>query len=203
MAATNKTTKLEAVNTILSVVGAAPRNSLTGSLTSEDRLAVQILDETIREVCSRGWHFNTEEDVPLVPDGSGEIAIPTNFARVDLKDEDSVGKDVIVKDDKLYDKKNLTYTWTSTVYVTVVYLQDFEELPEVARAYCMIRAARKFQDRAMGSEKHNVYSLRDEQQAWANLRHAEAQDSDRTIFDNWGVYRVINRGYPDRSVGGS
>ena len=196
MAANAYTTKLQAVNTILSVVGQAPRNSLTGSQTSEDRLALSILDEVIREVCIRGWHFNTEEDVPLVPDNDGFITVPGNWGRVDLDVSRYPTKNVVIKDGRLYDKDGRTFVWGSTVNATLVYLLDFEELPELARQYTMIRAARKFQERAQGSVQHAQFTARDEAQAYANLRHGEAQDSDRTIFDNWGVARVVFRGYP-------
>lgn len=196
MASSNYTTKLEAVNTILSVVGSAPRNSLTGSQTSEDRLALSVLDEVTREVCIRGWHFNTEYDVDLVPNGDDEIDIPENFGRVDLATYRYPTRNAVIKDGKLYDKESRSFEWGSPVKAIITYLLTFEELPEVARQYVMIRAARKFQDRSMGSPQHNVFNARDEAVAYANLRHQESQDGDRTIFDNYGAFRVINRGNP-------
>lgn len=196
MASSNYTTKLEAVNTILSVVGSTPRNSLTGSQTSEDRLALQILDEVTRETCIRGWHFNTEHDVDLVPNGDDEIDIPGNFGRVDLSVSRYPTRNVVIRDGKLYDKESHSFEWGSAIKATVVYLYTFEELPEIARQYVMIRAARKFQDRVMGSTQHSQFTGRDEAVAYANLRHQEAQDGDRTIFDNFGAFRVINRGNP-------
>ena len=53
------TTKLMAVNTILSTVGEAPVNNLT-AVTADVRIAESVLDEVSREVQSAGWHFNTE-----------------------------------------------------------------------------------------------------------------------------------------------
>lgn len=201
MASNTYTSKLEAVNTILAVVGSAPLNSLSGSQTAEDRAAVLVLDEVVREICIRGWHFNTEYGVSLVPDNSGNIVIPENFARVDLDVPSYPRKNVVIKDGKLYDKEGHSFSWGGPVKATVIYLYDFEELPEIARQYAMIRAARKFQERFMGSANHSAFSQRDELFAEANLRNQEAQDGDYTIFDNFGAFRIINRGNPLRGMG--
>ena len=56
---TTRTTQLEAVNTMLSTIGEAPVNSLTGSLPVDASMAVNILNEVNREVQSAGWKFNT------------------------------------------------------------------------------------------------------------------------------------------------
>ena len=58
----------------------------------------------------------------------------------------------------------------------------------------MIRAARKFQDRVVGSDKHHAFTQVDEFQALVALRDAETDGGDYTIFDNNDVARVINRG---------
>ena len=61
------TTKLEAVNTMLGVIGESPVNTISGSsLPASVVVALNILDETNREVQSVGWDFNTEFDYPLV-----------------------------------------------------------------------------------------------------------------------------------------
>ena len=54
-----RTTELEAVNTILSTIGEAPINSLTGALPVDATVAKNVLSEIAREVQSAGWHFNT------------------------------------------------------------------------------------------------------------------------------------------------
>ena len=53
------TTKLDAVNTMLSAIGEAPVNSLSSGLI-EAEIAETILDTVNTEVQSMGWHFNTE-----------------------------------------------------------------------------------------------------------------------------------------------
>ena len=188
------TTKLNAINTILSAVGAAPINSLTGTLTADVRLAEAILDETSREVQSAGWHFNTEKDVPLIPNTDNEVEIGTNVARVDLEGANvDADFDIVIRGTKLYNRKKLTFTISTTKKYTVVYLLDFTDMPENARRYIMIRAARIFQDRLVGSEKNSMFTRGDEQQALIALRDYEMESADYSIFDNFDVGRIIDR----------
>ena len=67
----NLTTKLDAVNTMLGVIGELPVNSLgSGSQRSANVvLAENVLDETNREIQSEGFHFNTEHKYTLRKDG--------------------------------------------------------------------------------------------------------------------------------------
>ena len=188
------TTKLNAINTILSAVGEAPINSLTGTLTADVRLAEAILDETSREVQSAGWHFNTEKDVPLIPNTDNEVEIGTNVARVDLEGSNvDADFDIVIRGTKLYNRKKLTFTISTTKKYTVVYLLDFTDMPENARRYIMIRAARIFQDRLVGSEKNSMFTRGDEQQALIALRDYEMESADYSIFDNFDVGRIIDR----------
>lgn len=189
-----QTTKLMAVNTMLSVIGEAPVNTLdAASQTADVILAKNLLDEVSREVQAAGWNFNRETDVELSP-ASSTIILPTNTGRVDVEKVNADSKEYVQRGTKLYNKTDKTFTIDKTLKCTIVYMIDWEDLPESARQYVMIRAARKFQDRVVGSEKHHAFSQVDEFQALAALRDAEADSGDYTIFDNSDVYRVINRG---------
>ena len=194
MAAT--TTKLNALNTILSVVGEPPLNDLTGdaSKNADAVLALNILDEISREVQSSGWHFNTVKEVPLVPDSSGTIQITGDIARVDTElASESRSYDLVLRGSTLYDRKNRTSTFTQTIKTTVVYLLDFENLPEVAKRFVTIRAARVFQDRLIGEPNQHTFNSRDELNAWTALREFEMDTGDHSIFDNYDVFRVVDR----------
>ena len=70
---------------------------------------------------------------------------------------------------------------------------DYTDLPEVARRFIAIRAARIYNDRLLGAEKHHMFNLRDEQQSWMALREYEMDTADYSIFDNYDVYRVVDR----------
>lgn len=196
------TTKLQAVNTMLSTIGSAPVNSITGTNSADIALAVQILDETSLAVQSEGWHWNTEYEVSYTPSPTtGEIAVPGNALMVDVDFPNNLKTDVILRGQKLYDLKTKSYVFTEAVKATVVYGLEWEELPQAARYYINIKAARIFLDRMVGSEKHHTFTLRDEVMALSKLREYEGETADRTIFDNYDTFRVIARHYPQDFMG--
>ena len=193
--AIGRTTTLDAVNTMLSIIGEPPLNSITGSSRADALIAVNILTEVSREIQGAGWHFNTEREVTMVPDLAGEIVLATNIVRVDTEDTNVTSDiDVAVRGSKLYNRAGLTYVFTSALKFTVVYLLEFEDLPETARRYIMIRAGRIFGDRMVGSEKHHGYTVQDEFKAMVDMKEFECDTGDYSIFDNYDISVIIDRG---------
>ena len=201
-----KTTELEAVNTILSTVGEPPINSFTGAQGADATIARNVLTEVSREVQSQGWHFNTLFDQTLTPTSTGEITLAEEVLRVDndnllknVRGNTSANlnmtedREVIQRGNRLFDKTNNTFTFTSPIKATTVLLYDFEEMPEPARRYATVRASRIFQDRMLGSQKHHLFTMQEEMKALSTLKEFEGDTSDRTIFDNNDVYATINR----------
>lgn len=189
------TTELEAVNTILSVIGESPISSLQqGAAVADAVTARTTLSEVCRAVQSRGWHFNTEKAVTLTPDTySKEITVPLNCLRVDTNEEYK-DNDVVHRGTKLYDRKNHTYQFSTSVNVDMVILLPFEELPETARHYITIKAARVFQSRTVGSDALFQFTAVDEKDALAALKRAEGITGDYNILTgNSTVFRVLNR----------
>ena len=80
------------------------------------------------------------------------------------------------------------------VKVDLVFLFEFENLPEVARRYITLRAGRKFQENILGSNEMTQLQWKDEQQALAALRDADSQAADFNIFDNYDTYAALDRG---------
>ena len=185
------TTKLEAVNIMLSSIGDAPVNSLTSGLVDAE-MAETILDATSRDVQSQGWHFNTEINLTLAQLANGEVPIPSNCLKVDQIAGQSA-RDLIQRGRKLYDRNNHTFIIGESVKVDMVLLLDFEELPEAARRFVTLKAARVFQDRAVGSAELHGFQEKDEMRAWVEMKDAEADTADYSIFDNYGVSRVLDR----------
>lgn len=188
----NKTTKLQAVNTMLSVIGEPPINTLS-SQRADSVLSVQILDEISREIQSYGWHFNTEDGVTLTPDSNGYIYIADNVARVDLDMNQYSELDIVMRGNRLYERVSNSYVFYAAILITRIVMLDFEELPEPARRYIMIRAARTFGDRMIGSEKHHLFTGQDEVAAMAKMSEYETDTGDYSIFDSYGPASVINR----------
>jgi hypothetical protein len=185
------TTKLEAVNIMLSTIGESPVNSLTSGLVDAE-MAETILDSINREVQGEGWNFNREEAMIVSPDSNGEIVIPANVLRADATNTyDSL--DLVQRGTKMYDKKNHTFKIDEAVKLDMVVLLDFEILPELARRYIAVRASRIFQDRVVGSDTLHGFNQQDEARAYFALKEFEQDVEDFTIFDSYSVARVLDR----------
>jgi len=162
--ALNRATELEAVNTMLSAVGEPPINSLDAQKNADAAIARNILKEVNREIQTHGWHFNTQRDVSFSPDSNTkEILVGDNVVRIDI-DITSVGtsydeRDITQRGNKLFDRKDNTYEFTSDVKATVTYLFDWDELPEPFKNYVTVRSARIFQDRMVGSHSRTSIAL--------------------------------------------
>jgi hypothetical protein len=194
-----KTTKLQAINTMLSAIGEPPINTLS-SQRADSNIAEQILDEVSREVQSYGWHFNTEINVTVSPDSNGNIIVSENVARVDTDPTRYTELDITLRGDKLFDRVTNSSLFASSLVVNRVVMLEFEEMPEQARRYVMIRAARIFGDRMVGSEKHHMFTGQDEMLALARMREYENDTADHSIFDDYSVASVINRNSSYRTI---
>ena len=201
MTTTTRSTELEAVNVILSTIGEAPLNSLSGSLPVDGTMAKNVLSEISREVQSSGWHFNTHYKSTLTRDTNNKIPVATNVVRVEL-DPNLVSKadyDLVQRDGFLFNMaKNTDIFDRNFEDVTQVLLLPFNEIPEQAKRYITIRSARVFHDRTLGANTLHKFSQEDEKQALSILRNAEMRTGDYTIFDTpEQIYTIArnNRGY--------
>jgi hypothetical protein len=185
------TSRLDAVNAMLGTIGDAPINSIeTGSLPAEVQTAVNILHETSRKVQTRGWNFNSESDFELSKNANGNINLPGNTLKVDLTIEDWQ-RNVVQRGLRLYDRQNHTYVFTSNVKVDLVMFLSWDELPESAREYIKIRAARIFQARNFGSDTLNGFTEKDEFRALVDMEAADAESEDATIFQNYDTASIL------------
>ena len=202
MAAT-RTLEIDAVNTMLSTVGEPPVSTLDDALQSDASIARNILTEVSREVQTQGWHFNTVREVVLTADGADgdRIKVADNAVRVDLEPQHTGSYDIVQRGSYLYDRKGQTDAFSGTLKATVMYVLEWDELPEPARRYITIRAARIFQDRFVGSGDHHSFNTMDEFRALAILKEFESNTGEHSIFDNYDVYRVIDRNSVINRVG--
>lgn len=189
------TTKLEAVNTLLKTIGEAPVATLVGneSLATDVQEAISTLDEVSREVQSAGWTFNREKDYPLTRAADNQIVVPLNAAKVDVDKDVYYDIDPVLRGTKLYDRTSHTYYFTKDLKAEIVFLLEFEELPETARRYILLRASRMFQDRAVGSSDIRQTAAADETAALYALQEEEGESGDYSIFDNYTVSRTLDR----------
>lgn len=195
-----RTSELEAVNTILSAVGEPPINSLDDQKNADAAIARNILGEINREVQAHGWHFNSQNEVDLTPaDATKYIDLPENILRIDIADSTYDTRDVTQRGSRLFDRKDNTYEFTSVVKASVIYVLDWDEMPEPARRYVTVKSARVFQDRMVGSSAHHSFSQEDEVRSLALLKEFEGDTADHNIFQHNDVFRIVSR--PDAERG--
>lgn len=175
------TSRLDAVNTILTACGEQPVSVLDGT-TPDAANAEGILDEVLRDVQSEGWHFNTEKEVPLTPTIGGLINLPANVAKIDLSDVDTSNVDPVQRGERLYDRKARSYVFQRAIKADIVYLLPFEELPEAARRYIAVKAARVFHDRFVGSDTLHRFTAEDETRARLALTSSNLDNEDLNFF---------------------
>lgn len=179
-------TELDAVNMMLISIGQAPVNTLAVSGIRDVSIAQTILDNTNREVQGKGWHFNTDYNYELVPDGSNNVLVPAAALAVDPV---YTYQDFVVRDNggtrMLYDREDQTFTITlNPVKVHIVWVFDFDEIPQPARNYIAVRAARRFQAYSIGSQILHEYTSEDELDALGTLKSADLKTRDVNILND-------------------
>ena len=176
------TTELEAINIMLAAIGEAPVNTLTGLLPVDVKIAQSTLVEINKSVQAEGWSFNTEIDVTLTRNASKQIVLPVNVLRIDANIHQHPDIDPIQRGLKLYDRLKNTFEFDEDLICTVVYFRDFDEIPEQARSYINIRAARIFVDRLVSDQGLRTYTKEDEIRARVTLTETDLANGDHNIL---------------------
>lgn len=162
--AITRTTFLEAVNTVLRMLGEAPVNSLDGEFGLAQQ-ASDILIDTSRRLQMEGWTFNTDYYKLMLRNQDNEIQVPSNALRVLVADYDHPSLDVVQRGERLYDRRANSYTFTVDVRADVTVALDWEELPEHARRYITTRSGRLLQQQIVGGKDLDAINAGEEAEA--------------------------------------
>ena len=185
-------TELDAVNSILMSVGESPVNTLTVQ-SPEVAIAQSTLRQVCREVQAEGWKFNTETEYPINLDSNNHCIIPNNVLQIDLNHFKHLNDfDVVKRSDngvmKLYDliehRFNFENTSEAKLYVDVIWMVDFEDVPQAFKDYITTRAARIASNRMINDPRAAELISADEQLARANAMEYDANQADYNIFND-------------------
>ena len=126
-----------------------------------------------------------EKEVTLRRDANNNILISNTYLRVDTAGDDK-DKNVVQRTTSgkrmLFDVKNRTYTFDTDLVCDVIVDIPFDELTIELQNYIASRAARKFQESALGSASLDSFTVRAEAEAWSGLQDAEAENEDNNII---------------------
>lgn len=174
---------------LLGVIGVSPVSSLlTGETNVDVEAALRSIHTSSMAIQERGWDWNTdgdEADAPyfLDPDPTtGEIVLPANALKCDTVGS-NVTDPVVVRGKRLYDRKLRTFAINRPVQVVIVSGLDFEDLPQAARTFVTIKAARQFAIGRSSDAATYRFTAEEEGAALAAVEAAEDQSDDRTLFD--------------------
>ena len=186
-------TELDAVNSILMSVGESPVNTISDPQSPEVAIAQSTLRQVCREVQAEGWVFNTEHEYPITLDSSKHCLVPVNVLEIDLSHSRHGDHfNVVRKNDngvtKLYDKVEHRYNFDNVnenkLYCDILWMINFEDLPQVFKDYITIRAARIASNRMIASPEANEVMSPDEQLARASCIQYDTNQADYNIFQD-------------------
>ena len=134
------TTELDAVNILLSAIGASPVTHTEALQNADAQIAKNHIDRARREIQAEQWYFNTEENYPLIPTATGEIPIEKAITNIDQIGQFGTNANLIIREGKLYDRVRHTYKIGETIYANITLCLDFTDLTETAAQYIVARA---------------------------------------------------------------
>ena len=177
-------TKLDAVNSLLNVIGELPITTLEDTLNADAVLAIRAIDDAVRDVLLEGWYFNTDHDVELTPDINGEIPLADNIIAIDADPLKARGVDIVQRGTKLYNKKNHSYVFDAPIKgVSVTYHLEFDELPVTFKQYVLAVTKLRFQSTIVGDSTLSSVLVQDAQRARIAVVAEEIRQSDRNLLD--------------------
>lgn len=183
------TSELDAINIILSSIGADPVNTIDEEIDVDVANARRILDKTSRDIQRKGWDFNSYT-LSLTPDKyTNKIQwIPTiiSFKATD-------GGTYAKRGEYLYDIQRQTYEFAKSINITAVMAISFDDLPDAFRNYIAARAALDFQAHYMGDQVVSQDLAASLQEAYQDIVSYDMNMGDYNMLQMTGVAPVLER----------
>ena len=177
-----RTTFLEAVNRVLQMLGEAPVNSLNGQFGLAQQ-AQDTINDVSRKIQSEGWSFNTDFERLLQRDAvTDEISVGTNVSRVRVDLYSYPDIDVVQRGSRLYDRRAGSYQFTEDLYADVTYILEWDEVPEYAHQYFMVKAGRQLQEAILGSADLSRINAAAEAEAHALFLEEETASAGHNVL---------------------
>lgn len=188
------TTELQAINTMLSFIGESPVSAITGNIGTDVAVAINILNETSMSIQSQGWYFNREFDVTQNRDSNNKVPLDSNCVQAESSAPYQYLYQFTIRNGFLYDLKNHTDVFTFNPKLDKVLVQQFEHLPEYARQYIVVKAARRFAARYIGANELVKLAGLDENEAHVAFEQADSRAMDANMLrDDYNLNYITNR----------
>lgn len=161
------TTELDAVNEMLGAIGETPVSDLVIVGNTDTAIATRTLHGISREVQTKGWWFNQDESYTFTLNGDNKVPLPAQIIKLVPLGRGQAR--LTHRNNFLYDLRNKTDVFDpeSPPAAKVTWFYEFELLPETARRYIAIRAARIFQKNQLGDAALDHFTTEHEDAAYA------------------------------------
>ncbi|QWY83432.1 tail tubular protein A [Rhizobium phage RHph_X3_9] len=161
------------------------------------------LDTVDTELQAKGWWFNKEYGMVLVPDNRGEVIVPPEALEVTVSGVQNMSPDgklrLVRRDNRLYDTYEHTFELNTQVAVDLVMRLAIDNLPALAQVYVQHKAAETvFLDEDGDTQKLERLERRTAL-AWQALKAAELKNIAVNALDK-PIARQLNSGW--RGTGG-
>jgi len=194
--------ELDSVNSILMSVGESPVNTLN-TQSPEVAIAQKTLQQVTREVLAEGWVFNTENEVKFTVDANDQVALSDAILHVDTNRFFHLDTyNVIRKDGKLYDRYEHkdTFPDEGTMYLDVVWMYAFEDIPQSFRDYITAKAIRKASLRMVSDLEINKALEQDEVVARSAAIEYDTRQADYNVFNDNRFKQSYNSFRPHQAL---
>ena len=189
-------TELSAVNSILGAIGQAPITTLgtvsvTDGISAYDNPEVAMIYNLLRDANvdtqAEGWHFNSEYNVKFQPDSSTKkITISNDILSMDYHGNQIDRRyDLVRRNGFLYDKLSANDNkdeFDTDMYLDVVRLYNFTDLPIIFRRYITYRASRVAATKLVANPQLVKLLAQQEALARAALMEYECNQADHSMF---------------------
>ena len=193
---TDTETELSAVNAILGAIGQAPITTLgtvsvTDGISAYDNPEVAMIYNLLRDANvdtqAEGWHFNSEYNVKFQPDSSTKkITISNDILSMDYHGNQIDRRyDLVRRNGFLYDKLSANDNkdeFDTDMYLDVVKLYNFTDLPIIFRRYITYRASRVAATKLVANPQLVRLLTQQESFARAALMEYECNQGDHSMF---------------------
>lgn len=178
-----RTTLLEAVNVCLENIGEQPIDNLENEQIQDARVAQRTILEIHKEGQTKGWSWNSEYNYPFERDTKdGVIKVPESVVGFSVNRYSYNGR-YQLRGVRVYDLLKRTFLIDlDSLEADVIWLLPWDSVPEAFNRWVTIRAARIFSDRTLGSEALFKYTMKDEQDAQAELSRIELEQEQSNIL---------------------
>ncbi len=183
-------TELEVVNSVLSVAGDSPVQSLEDTYQPVFVIK-QMIGNVSRQMQTMGYWFNTEYDVELKPNTiTDTITLPFNILKFEPRAPRYVARGLDV-----YDRVGRTSTITDVIIADIYLMMTFEQLPQSAREYIRAKCRIQYNNEFFGETSFKAELQKELDDAKQALDKENIENEDINMFS---AQRVNNIAFKNR-----